>query len=679
MKSIITILIASIGILGAQTKTVGPSGEGITSGTRSAFLDALGGTSAGKSLFQMSGTPTSGQVPTWNGSAWAAATPSGGSFASLAGNPTDNALLSSELGLKVNTADLSTTGGANKVAKFDANGDFNFGPLSGGSTIADGLANINIPVAAQIQMLKANGAVGAYSYLMDGHSGGDEWFAYSPRFCYYFNQGFQFGQPYGVTAREPRFVYFNPLGTGNSGDPYRESISLNFNSNWFNGSTAVQNYAGIQWKTTSAYDGEFQFWTGMTTQPMADGKLASTTGAQNPLSLTNAGPKLPSGKILTFADGSTMSTAPNLQARTGNITLVGGTKTVADTSVTNKTNVLYTRRSAGGTIGDLSYSTTPGSGFTITSSSSTETSRLTYLLVEDAVEANAPVISGVNTVTDTLTATSGGGSGSFQWYSNSVPVSGETGSTYVIRVVDIGLPITCREDGVSSNTITAWHPDDESGYFADYRADVGVLNAGGSSAVNGEAVATWQDQSGNARHLSQSVSGSRPLLDTSGTGGRPTFIDFDATDDTLARTITVARPYSIFMVAEADDVIANRRYFSAGSTGSRMIISQDTTTTARFSNGTNNLDATGQVNLDSRHILFGKTSASANEFKVDGNTSLTNAFGSSADGSEIVASQSAGGGGADIKAYALLIYTADLDTDAQIRVRKYLKAKWSTP
>ena len=40
---------------------------------------------------------TSGQVPTWNGSAWAAATPSGGSFSSLTGSATDNTSLSSAL------------------------------------------------------------------------------------------------------------------------------------------------------------------------------------------------------------------------------------------------------------------------------------------------------------------------------------------------------------------------------------------------------------------------------------------------------------------------------------------------------------------------------------------------------------------------------------------------------
>jgi hypothetical protein len=53
MKSILIYLLASASLALAQTKTVGPQGQGIGTGDRSAFLDALGGTTAGKSLFQM--------------------------------------------------------------------------------------------------------------------------------------------------------------------------------------------------------------------------------------------------------------------------------------------------------------------------------------------------------------------------------------------------------------------------------------------------------------------------------------------------------------------------------------------------------------------------------------------------------------------------------------------------
>lgn len=53
MKHIIICMFAGAAMLSAQTKTVGPQGQGITEGDRSAFLDALGGTTAGKALFQL--------------------------------------------------------------------------------------------------------------------------------------------------------------------------------------------------------------------------------------------------------------------------------------------------------------------------------------------------------------------------------------------------------------------------------------------------------------------------------------------------------------------------------------------------------------------------------------------------------------------------------------------------
>lgn len=53
MKHIIICMLAGAAMLSAQTKTVGPQGQGVGTGDRSAFLDALGGTTAGKALFQM--------------------------------------------------------------------------------------------------------------------------------------------------------------------------------------------------------------------------------------------------------------------------------------------------------------------------------------------------------------------------------------------------------------------------------------------------------------------------------------------------------------------------------------------------------------------------------------------------------------------------------------------------
>lgn len=69
--------------------------------------------------------------------------------------------------------------------------------------------------------------------------------------------------------------------------------------------------------------------------------------------------------------------------RIGNFVLVAGTKTVLDSSVTANTIVLLTRKTSGGTIGTaITYTTSPGSSFTVNSDNILDTSTFSYLLVE---------------------------------------------------------------------------------------------------------------------------------------------------------------------------------------------------------------------------------------------------------------------------------------------------------
>lgn len=82
------------------------------------------------------------------------------------------------------------------------------------------------------------------------------------------------------------------------------------------------------------------------------------------------------GKGLRVKEGS--------NARMGQSTLVGGTVTVSNTSVTANTRIFVSRYSSGGTLGDLSTSIVVGTSFTIQSSSGTDTSVINWMLVEPA-------------------------------------------------------------------------------------------------------------------------------------------------------------------------------------------------------------------------------------------------------------------------------------------------------
>lgn len=101
----------------------------------------------------------------------------------------------------------------------------------------------------------------------------------------------------------------------------------------------------------------------------SDGAFAIFGGAANSLKLGTAG-----GGI-GIAEGA--------NARMGVATLVGGTVTVANTSVTANTRVFLTAQTSGAAPGALRVSArTAGTSFTVTSSSGTDTSQFAYLLVE---------------------------------------------------------------------------------------------------------------------------------------------------------------------------------------------------------------------------------------------------------------------------------------------------------
>lgn len=90
--------------------------------------------------------------------------------------------------------------------------------------------------------------------------------------------------------------------------------------------------------------------------------------------ITSGGPIIPTAVPLSIQSGTNQ--------RAGNATLVGGTITVANTTVTANTVVILTTKTAGGTIGTLTYTLSAATGFTINSANILDTSTVSYMLIE---------------------------------------------------------------------------------------------------------------------------------------------------------------------------------------------------------------------------------------------------------------------------------------------------------
>lgn len=117
----------------------------------------------------------------------------------------------------------------------------------------------------------------------------------------------------------------------------------------------------------------------------------------------------------------------------------------------------------------------------------------------------APVLSGFAYPGETITSTEEG-----QWKVDGSDVSGETGTSFVVRNEDIGKDITQVSNGSTSNTLTVWHPADVSGVELVYLPFVGTLKSGGSEAGNAELIETWEDQTANGWDATQTTSGEQP-------------------------------------------------------------------------------------------------------------------------------------------------------------------------
>jgi len=100
----------------------------------------------------------------------------------------------------------------------------------------------------------------------------------------------------------------------------------------------------------------------------------------------------------------------------------------------------------------------------------------------------------------------------------------------------------------------AFSPADVAGILSWHDAQVAasILNASDTQATNGQAIKTWQDQAGSARHLQQGTAGNRPTLDTGGSIFTNPCIDFDEVNAQFLITSTTqpadTPAFTVFLV-----------------------------------------------------------------------------------------------------------------------------------
>jgi hypothetical protein len=89
------------------------------------------------------------------------------------------------------------------------------------------------------------------------------------------------------------------------------------------------------------------------------------------------------GSVDMSLAGQGIRVAEGINAKQGTTVLVGGTRVVANTSVTASSRIQLTAQAPGGTPGALYVSArTPGTSFTVSSTSAADTSTVAYFITE---------------------------------------------------------------------------------------------------------------------------------------------------------------------------------------------------------------------------------------------------------------------------------------------------------
>lgn len=117
-----------------------------------------------------------------------------------------------------------------------------------------------------------------------------------------------------------------------------------------------------------------------------------------------------------------------------------------------------------------------------------------------------------------------------QWYVDDLPVSGETGAAYTVRVQDIGKSIRCGD----SKPVTVWHPRDIPQVASMRVAFTGVYNSNSplTPATDGQTVIEWRDVSTGVP-ASQTTGNQQPIYQENGFGSGLPALKFDGANDRL--------------------------------------------------------------------------------------------------------------------------------------------------
>lgn len=220
--------------------------------------------------------------------------------------------------------------------------------------------------------------------------------------------------------------------------------------------------------------------------------------------------------------------------------------------------------------------------------------------------------------------------------------------------------------------------------------------SGGSLVTNGNAVARWEDKSGNARHFTQGTANNRPTLRTSSLNSLST-LEFDGTNDRLSGDTTQYvksnSPFTIYIVYKVESSSGNYPALfgtKTNQTENWRIIEADTSQTSYRTFGFGSASAafaTARANSTTRgnwyvgHISIGGGANAVSNYSASINNSTVTLSASGAYGTETGANASIGAQADNLNflkgnVAELIIYDSQLSFANHTIIMNYLK-RWA--
>ena len=227
---------------------------------------------------------------------------------------------------------------------------------------------------------------------------------------------------------------------------------------------------------------------------------------------------------------------------------------------------------------------------------------------------------------------------------------------------------------LSTPVLSVSHPVSLTGLAAWYKADAGT-----SSTEDGTPLSTWNDQSGNGRHLVQGTAAARPLYKSAIVNDQPV-VRFDGVNDLMAVAFGLTQPAHVFIVFRpGPGPTPNGGTVVDGFEVNAMRLARASATAVQIRAGS--WGPARIVDFSRFHQFEAEFAGDSSRLYIDGDAGASGDAGTRSAGGVTLGGAGGGGSGAWLgcEIAEILVYDTIQSGPDRGLINAYLRDRWATP